>query len=68
MVRKSLYRIPQAKHESRKEEIQGMLKIEVTEESDSNWSSLVVMVPKPDGTVRFCIDFRAVNEISKCQE
>ncbi|MGH0154427.1 UNVERIFIED_CONTAM: hypothetical protein FKN15_051127 [Acipenser sinensis] len=65
VVRKTPYRIPQTKRELMTEEIQKMLKMHVIEESDSNWLSPVVMVPKPDGTIRFCIDFRAVNEVSK---
>ncbi len=33
--------------------------------SDSPCSSPCIVVPKPDGTGRFCVDFRKLNEISK---
>ena len=38
-----------------------MYKAKVVEEMRGKWSSPVLMVKKPDGTIRFCIDFRQLN-------
>lgn len=37
----------------------------VIELSMSEWSSLVIPVSKKDGSLRFCLDFRKVNSVSK---
>ncbi|XP_075715620.1 STE20-like serine/threonine-protein kinase [Rhinoderma darwinii] len=42
-----------------------MLDLGVIEESHSQWSSPIVLIPKPDVSWRFCNDFRKLNSISK---
>nr|XP_006012602.1 PREDICTED: uncharacterized protein LOC102366250 [Latimeria chalumnae] len=59
------YRIPEAKRREVATEVQRMLELGVIEESFSQWSSPIVLVPKPNGTWRFCNDFQKLNEVSK---
>ena len=47
------------------EEIQYLLKNDFIEPSKSNWSSPCLLVPKPDGTYRFCTDYRKVKNVTK---
>lgn len=47
------------------EEIDTMLADDVIEPSDSPWSSPVVLIKKPSGKYRVCIDFRKVNSLSE---
>lgn len=44
--------------------VNDMLAKGVIEESDSLWSSQIVLVKKKDNSIRFCIDFRKLNEIT----
>ena len=42
-----------------------MLEAGVIRESDSSWSAPIVVEPKGDGGKRLCIDFRALNSITR---
>ncbi|XP_072182172.1 uncharacterized protein [Diadema setosum] len=64
-IKQHPYRIHPAKREQVDREIDVMLANGIIEPSNSNWSSPVVLVPKADGTSRFCIDYRKVNTITK---
>ncbi|KAL0173155.1 hypothetical protein M9458_033466, partial [Cirrhinus mrigala] len=64
IIRQRTYRVPEARRQAIEEEIQKMLKLGVIEPSRSPWSSPIVLVPKPDGTLQFCNDYRRLNEVS----
>lgn len=46
-------------------ELEQMLADDVIEPSDSDWSNPIVMVKKPNGEYRFCLDFRKLNFLTK---
>ncbi|CAM4536418.1 unnamed protein product [Lepidochelys kempii] len=59
------YRVsPQAKT-AMELEIQDMLQMGVIRPSGSAWASPVALVPKPDGEIRFCVDCRKLNAVSR---
>ncbi|XP_056612851.1 protein NYNRIN-like [Triplophysa dalaica] len=64
VVRQRSYRVPETRRLAIEKEIKRMKLLGVIEPSRSPWSSPIVMVSKPDGILRFCNDFRRVNEVS----
>ncbi|XP_073803353.1 uncharacterized protein isoform X2 [Danio rerio] len=65
VVRRRSYRVPERLQEKLKEEVEMMLHLGIIEPSHSEWCHPVVLVPKKDGSIRFCIDFRYLNSVSK---
>lgn len=64
-IKQRTRRIPLAKFKEAYEEI-SKIKFEVIiEPSVSPWSSNIVLVKKKDSSLRFCVDFRQINDITK---
>ncbi|GBM06771.1 Retrovirus-related Pol polyprotein from transposon 297 [Araneus ventricosus] len=59
-IRLSLARKEEAEHL-----VKEMVDNGIIEESSGPWSSPVVLVKKKDGSTRFCVDYRKLNEITK---
>ena len=64
-IKQHPYRVSPMKKELLDKEVQYMLKNDIIEESQSNWSSPCILVPKHDSGFRFCTDFRKVNVKTK---
>lgn len=63
-VRKRAYRTSRWEADVIKHEIDEMLANSVVEPSQAAWAAPVVLVRKPDGKVRFCVDYRGLNEVT----
>ena len=46
-------------------EVEIMLQCKVISPSNSPWCSPVILIKKPDGFFRFCVDFRALNVVTR---
>ena len=64
-IRSKGYPVPFKARDVMDSEIKEMLELGVIEKSVSPYSSPVVLVPKKDGSVRFCIDFRKLNKVTE---
>ena len=63
-IKQSPRRLPLAKWKVEREEIDKMLETGLIESSCSPWASPVVLVTKKDGSIRYCIDYRQLNNIT----
>ena len=63
-IRQHPYRVNATKREIMKKEVNYLLDNNLACASSSPWSSPCLLVPKPDGTSRFCTDFRKVNAVT----
>ena len=70
-IKQHPYRVSPRKKQLLDKEFQYVLKNDIIEESQSNWSSPCILVPKlilfpkRDSGFRFCTDFRRVNDKTK---
>jgi len=64
-IRQQLRRYPPSHLQAIDEHLETMLGQGVIEPASSPWSSNVVLAKKKDGSLRCCIDFRQINEITK---
>ena len=64
-IRKRPYRVSPMQRKQIDEEMEKMLKTNNIRKSVSPWAAPVILVPKPNGEVRLCIDFREVNAVTK---
>ena len=63
-VRRKPYPLPFTSEQIVRDEISEMIENDIIEPSDSPYSSPIVLVKKKDGSIRLCIDFRALNAIT----
>ncbi|XP_029163431.1 uncharacterized protein LOC114934886 [Nylanderia fulva] len=64
-IRQRCYLVSPKVQEAIHAEVDKMLRAGIIEPSHSEWSNPIVMIKKPNGKYRFCLDFRKVNDVSK---
>ena len=64
-IRQPVRRISPPQREQVRSLLGEMLEHEVVEPSSSPWASPVVLVRKKDGSMRFCVDYRRLNEVTR---
>lgn len=64
-IRQNPYRVAAKEREAIQQQVAKMLEDDVIQPSKSPWSSPVVLVKKKDGSLRFCVDYRKLNQVTK---
>ena len=64
-IRQRARRMPPVHRQEAKQLFQDMLSNDIIQPSSSPWASPVVLVNKKDGSLRFCIDYRKVNAVTR---
>ena len=64
-IRQRSYRMPHSKRETVEKCIDEMLKDGIIRPSHSPYASPITLVPKKDGSTRFCVDYRKLNAVTR---
>ena len=64
-IRQALRRHPSPHLQAIREQTELMMKQKIIEPSVSGWTSNVVLARKKDNTLRFCMDYRRLNDVSQ---
>ena len=64
-IKQQPYRTPVVRRKTVSEMIDAMKKQGVIQPSASPWASPVVLVPKKGGSLRFCVDYRRLNAVTR---
>ncbi|UYV72153.1 hypothetical protein LAZ67_9001970 [Cordylochernes scorpioides] len=64
-VRQRPYRVSPAERRVIQSEVEKMMETKIIRPSSSPWASPVILVRKKDGSLRFCVDYRRLNKITK---
>ena len=64
-IKQPARRIPYAAWQEVAHHLQKMQEANVIQPSQSPWASPIVLVKKKDGTLRFCVDYRRLNSVTK---
>lgn len=67
-IKKRWYRTSQGEREFIAQEIQRMLQQGLIEKAKGPWAFPVVLVRKKNGKLRFCVDYRPLNKVTKRDE
>lgn len=64
-IKQKPHRLSPAETQTQREEVLKMLAAGVIVPSNSPWTSPVVLVNKKDGSKRFCVDYRKLNDVTQ---